>query len=98
MNKIQETISALTSSIEINSIILERHNWVVACKKRFSSVRCSDDGVLDVIPAPPFPTLFTLETAQDIVDNFKAHNGHGKIEWQMFSKNEWEQLYLNDLV
>jgi len=97
--KVQEVISALKDSIETNQFFLEHHNWVVACKNRFLSVRSTDDGVVDVIPAPPFPTLFTAETAIDLVDNLKAYNGRNeRIVFQRFAKNEWEQLYLNDLL
>lgn len=99
MNKIQETISALKDSIETNQFFLEQHNWVVVCKNRFLSVRSTDDGIVDVIPAPPFPMLFTAETAIDLVDSLNVYNGRNeRIVFQRFTKNEWEQLYLNDLL
>ena len=96
---IEQVIFDLQESISVNSYILERYNWVVSDPRRMYSVVTNLDGETNVVPARPFPTLFTAETAQDIVDSLKAYNGRNeRIVFQRFTKTEWEQLYLNDLT
>ena len=95
--KIQDAITALRESIETNHFTPEQHNWVVADVKRMVAA-ISTDNVVSIVPAPPFPTLFAAETAIALCDTLKVYNGRNeRIIFQRFTKNEWEQLYLNDL-
>ena len=102
----KKLISKLTSAIAHADMVLDTEiraitntPWIVASEDLIYTV-AAENGCAKVEIGTLFATMFTERTAKEVVENFKASNGNGPINWVMISEKEfytrkrieWKQL------